>query len=188
MKKGKYFLGILFTVIFILNLFLLYQRKRLSSYASSENLKRLQNEWTINDNFKCIGSLVPHDSLSSGRHLIMRYDLTSCMNCVLEAEALLENVFGLSFLQKELSIFGVKGTSNPFGRTFPYIEHMEILSPMDGIYTPNFCLVNDNREIIFCITLRPEDYEYNRNLLLRLKENCFLFKSEDKTKTLDKEI
>lgn len=169
MKMAKYIpMGLIF-VLCGMNVGLLYQSRELNNVASNEYLLRQRAEWTISDGIKNIGTKVPIDSVSKGHHFILRYDITTCSSCLIEAEALLENVFGREMVTKELCVVGVKDIPSYLDTRISSVAHDSILTPMDEVYSPYFCYVNDLGEVLFSLTMQPENYDYNREILLKLK-------------------
>lgn len=169
MKINKFiFIGSIL-LLFTLNVGILHQGKKLKDKTLEELYSRQRTEWCLFDGIRNIGKDIPLDSISYGHHFILRYDMTTCMPCLIEAEALLENVFGRNWIMEELCIIGVEGFHTPFDRLISTTLYNSILTPMDDIYTPYFCFVNDNGEILFSLALQPENYEFNREILLRLK-------------------
>ena len=155
--------------LLILNIFILLQNEQLSKYAILENKKRQTYEYIIKDGICNIGKRVDIDSLLRKKHFILRYDSTACMTCVNEAEILLENVFGTELLKQELCVVGVEEVRDPFGHKFP-IYNKKWVTPMDNMYTPYFCVINDKGDVLFTLILMPDNYDYNREILVKLKK------------------
>ena len=170
MRKTSLILLWLLLILFIINVGLIYQTTQFKDIASNELSSRQRAEWAINDGIKNIGKTLPIDSIPQGHHFILRYDMTSCMSCVLEAEALLENVFGRDSLFREMFVVGVEGPKLQIPKQISTITYNEILTPMDEIYTPYFCYINDQGQILFSLALQPREYDFNRDILMRLKK------------------
>jgi hypothetical protein len=137
--------------------------------ASKEAAQRQRAEWTINDAIRNVGESVSLDSIVIDRHLILRYDSEACLTCIAKAEELLEDVFGKEYLTKELCCIGAYGQVSPFHDILG-IQSSERITPMDDVYTPYFCVITDNGDILFTLSLIPDNYDYNRNILLRLRK------------------
>lgn len=156
--------------LFIINAGLLYQSEKFKDKALDELSLRQMVEWRLFDGIRNVGKKITLDSIACGHHFILRHDITTCMVCLVEAEALLEDVFGKDRIMEELCLIGVDGCHTQFDKIMSTTFYNSTLTPMDDIYTPYFCYVNDNGEILFSLTLQPENYEYNRAILQRLKK------------------
>lgn len=167
-QKNKFFIAII-AFLCALNMVLLYQCGQLRRFVSKEQLSRQRTEWTFYDGIKNIGKTIPLDSISAGHHFILRYDVTSCMTCVLDAEALLESVFGRDKILEELCLIGVPEVPSPFANC-KATTYEGCLTPLDEIYSPYFCYINNNGEVVFSLTLQPDNYDYNYHILQRLRK------------------
>ena len=147
---------------------LLYHCIQLKRSLSNETLIRQHAEWTTFYGIGNVGQSVSLDSITQNHHFILRYDQTTCLPCIAKAEELLDEVFGKEFLTKELCCIGDKGQIKPSKGIF-YIQSNEKITPMDDVYTPYFCIINDKGDILFTLSLIPDMYNYNREILIRLK-------------------
>lgn len=168
-KKSTLFLIGILLILSIINFILLFQCVQFKKIASSETLLRHHAEWIINDGIRNVGKSIRLDSVPINRHLILRYNVTTCLPCLVEAEELLEEVFGRDFLMKELCGIGEIGQSN-LSMDYLTIQSEKKITPMDDVYTPYFCVVNDNGDVLFTLSLIPDNYDYNREILIRLKK------------------
>mgnify|MGYP004450930645 CR=1 FL=1 len=170
MKISKLiFIGLIALTV-VLNASILHQSMELKNKILCETSSRQRAEWCLFDGIKNVGNSIPLDSISYGHHFILRYDMTTCMPCLIEAEVLLENGFGKDRLMKELCLIGVDGCHTQFDGIISTTSYDSILSPMDGIYSPYFCYVSDNGDVLFSLTMQPENYDYNMGILFRLKD------------------
>lgn len=168
-KSRTIFLGTLLTLL-LANLGLLYQCYRFNDIALKESYAKQRAEWMIYDGIKNIGSRLPLDTITKGHHLILRYDLATCLTCLVEAEDLLEDVFGADYLKKELCTIGDNELRKMFKNSS--LSHNEIrLTPMDDIYMPYFCIINDNGDVLYTLAMNPQNYDYNKEFLNRVKKN-----------------
>lgn len=166
-QKNKLFILVL-ALLCILNMALLYQCGQLRRIVSKEQASRQRTEWVFYDGIKNVGKTIPLDSISAGHHFVLRYDATSCITCVLEAEALLESVFGRETILEELCLIGVPEVPSPFANC-KATTYEGCLTPLDEVYSPYFCYINNNGEVVFSLTLQPDNYDYNYKILHRLK-------------------
>ena len=172
MKRYKYFMYFLFGIaLLIINLIVFFRIKWLRTIIEEEKEKRMEREWTMSDALSSVGSKIHANSMPTGRHIILRYDMTSCMPCVNDAEALLEDVFGRDFLLKELILVGMEGIESQFSSVFPLVNMQDAFLPTDSIYTPYVCFINDDGWILFSLTLQPEKYDYNKQVLSKIKKS-----------------
>ena len=148
---------------------LLYQFISLRKTASNETTLRQQTEWTAFCGVKNVGQTVSLDSITAGRHFLLRYDSSTCLTCIVDAEELLDEVFGKDYLAKELCCIGDYGQVRP-SKDILFVQSRERITPMDDVYTPYFCVINDNGDVLFTLSLVPDMCDYNRNLLLKLKK------------------
>lgn len=167
--KSLYVICVVLTLA-IANACLLYQCFLLKRTASIERAQRQRAEWTIHDGIRNVGRSVSLDSIASGHHFILRYDLSTCLTCIVKAEDLLEEVFGMECLTKELCSIGEDGQVEP-SKDILAIQCHERVTPTDDVYTPYFCVISDSGDILFTLLLSPGDYDYNREILTRLKKS-----------------
>ncbi len=172
MKTTNKHIPYILLVILLISIFavvtLLCQCIKYKEDASKEAAQRQRAEWTICDDIRNVGESVSIDSVTKGRHLILRYDSQTCLPCIAKAEELLEEVFGREYLTKELCCIGAYGQVSP-SLNVPEVQSSERITPMDDVYTPYFCVITDNGDILFTLSLIPDNYDYNRDILERLK-------------------
>lgn len=172
-KIRALFIGFLLSLI-LLNGSLIYQCYKYKSNIIEERSLRYKLELTLSDAIQTLGSTLPLDSISRKHHLIIRFNDTTCLSCVIDAEALLENVFGREFVLKELCIVGSEENSSPLLEEISETNYADDLTPLDHLYTPYLCIVNDQGDVLFSIILPPDNYQYNRGLLSQIKDNLSL--------------
>lgn len=146
-----------------------YQYIRLKKIATKETSLRQHSEWTTFYGINNIGKSVPSDIARTGRNFLLRYDSSTCLTCITKAEELLYEVFGEEYLTKELCCIGVPGQVKP-PKNIHFVQSQERITPTDDIYTPYLCIINDNGNVLFTLSLIPDMYNYNRAILLRLKK------------------
>lgn len=171
-NKNRLILFVLLCILFVLFMAvigLLYLCAKYKTIALEETSSRQRAEWTIYDGIKNVGETVSLDSIAKGHHLILRYDSQTCLTCIAKAEELLNEVFGKEYLKKELCCIGEYGQVCPSDGILG-IQSDKRITPMDDIYTPYFCVINDNGDVLFSLTLFPDNYDYNREILTRLKK------------------
>lgn len=151
------------------NVGLLYQCFQYKVIASNEASLRQRAEWTISDGIRNVGVNVYQDSITTGHHLILRYDATTCLTCIAKAEALLVEVFGEEYLMRELCCIGEFGQVEP-SKDIAFVQTHERVTPMDDVYTPYFCVVGDDGNVLFSLSLIPDNCDYNRKILVKLKK------------------
>ena len=178
-KHVSYILLCISFVLFLAVIGLLYLCLKYKMIASDEMSSRQRAEWTIYDGIRNIGESVSLDSVAKGHHMILRYDSQTCLTCIAKAEKLLEEVFGREYLKKELCCIGAYGQVEPSDNILGF-QSEERITPMDDVYTPYFCLINDNGEVLFTLTLYPDNYDYNWEILTRLKKHLQSSKETDK--------
>lgn len=154
----------------VANVCLLYHCFQLKRIATKETSYRQHAELAVLCGIRNAGHSVSLDSIASGHHLILRYASTACLTCIAKAEELLDDVFGKEFLTKELCCIGGYGQVKP-NKDFSYIQSDARMTPADDIYTPYICVVNDDGDILFTLSLIPDMYDYNRKILTRLKRS-----------------
>lgn len=155
-------------VIVIAGVACFYQFIKYKRIASNESSLRQRTEWTIYDDIRNVGRSITIDSVAVGCHFILRFDRTTCLPCIAKAEELLYDVFGKECLTRELCCIGEYGQVKPF-KDILYIQSHEHITPMDEVYTPYFCVINDNGDVLFTLSLIPDMYDYNREILIKLK-------------------
>ena len=171
-NKNRLILFVLLCILFVLFMAvigLLYLCAKYKTIALEETSSRQRAEWTIYDGIKNVGETVSLDSIAKGHHLILRYDSQTCLTCIAKAEELLNEVFGKEYLKKEVCCIGEYGQVGPSDGILG-IQSDKRITPMDDIYTPYFCVINDNGDVLFSLTLFPDNYDYNRDILTRLKK------------------
>lgn len=169
-KQSGYILIGIIIILCIANAGLLLQSKRYKNIALKEESLRQRAEWTIRDEIKNVRETVSLDSVAKGHHLILRYDANTCLACITKAEELLEEVFGKEYLTRELCCIGAYGQVEP-PRDILGIQSDERITPMDDVYTPYFCVINENGDVLFTLLLPPDNYDYNLEILTRLKKH-----------------
>lgn len=169
-KRVSYILLCIVLVLFFAVIGLLYLCVKYKKIALDETSSRQRAEWTIYDGISNIGESVSLDSIAIDHHMILRYDSQTCLTCIVKAEELLEEVFGKEYLTRELCCIGAYGQVEP-PRDILGIQSEERITPMDDVYTPYFCHINENGDILFTLLLPPDNYDYNREILTRLKKH-----------------
>ena len=159
----------LFVLLCLVNVGLLYQCVLLKRNAINDGSSRQHAEWTVYYGIKNVGQSVPMDSITAGHHFLLRYNSTTCLTCITKAEELLDDVFGKEYLAKELCCIGEYGQVKP-SKDILFVQSHERLTPTDDVYTPYFCVINDNGDVLFTLSLIPNMYDYNREILIRLKK------------------
>lgn len=168
MKKAMPIIFCLLLTLCLIIAGFLYHCNQLKGLISNEKSSRQCAEWTTFYGIGNVGQSISLDSIIQGHHLILRYDRTTCLPCIAKAEELLDEVFGKEFLGKELCCIGEKGQVKP-SKGISYIQCHKKITPMDDVYTPYLCVINDNGDILFTLSLVPDMYDYNREILIRLK-------------------
>ena len=165
----KSFLSCLSPLLCFVIAVMLYHCIQLKNDISNEMTLKQRAEWTTFYGIGNVGYSVSLDSAVRNHHLILRYDQTTCLPCIAKAEKLLDEVFGNEYLEKELCCIGEKGQVEP-SKGISYLQSNERITPMDDVYTPYLCVINDNGDILFTLSLIPDMYDYNREILVRLKK------------------
>ena len=153
----------------VANACLLYKNFKLKGIVTNEVTLRQNAEWTIIFGIGNVGQSVSLDSVTMNCHLFLRYDETTCLTCIAKAEKLLDEVFGKEYLLKELCCVGQDGQVEPT-KGIRFIKYDKQFTEADNIYTPYLCIVNDNGEILYTLSLIPDMYDYNREILKRLRK------------------
>jgi hypothetical protein len=166
MKKGV--LYSLIILVSAINIFLLYKINKGNEVLEDKENYCLYRDRNLlseieNLNYKAPLKMVSSDS---DTHIVLRYNENSCSQCVFEAEALLEEIFG----KKDMCIVGPIGIPLKIPSIQVY-EYDNLFSPMDSIFTPYMCVINSDARIIFTLRLHPEDLEHNKKILLSLKSS-----------------
>lgn len=157
--------------LFSSNILLLHQNETLTERTKKEIEGCKLYEETIGNNIKNIGTSICKDSITSICNFYLRFNQATCLTCLYEAEALLANVFGEDWLCKKLCLVGTENMTIPLSKTYSSTSFPDFFSNLDTIYTPYLCVTNKAREILFVLTLKPENYSYNKKLLLKLKDS-----------------
>lgn len=166
----RYILIAIIIILCIVNAGLLLQCRRYMEIVSEEETLRERADWTIRDQIKNVRETVSLDSVAKGRHLVLRYNANTCLACITKAEELLEEVFGKEFLTRELCCIGAHGQVEP-PRYILGIQSEERITAMDDVYTPYFCVINENGDVLFTLLLPPDNYDYNLEILTRLRKH-----------------
>ena len=168
MKRNVVF-TILVVILIVTNCGLLYQIRTSSGMMSNSLSAHYRDMKVINNYVESVGDRIPTDSLPPDTKLCLRYGQNACGQCVFDALALMESVFGKDSIISTLCIVG-QGKSDLIGRPYTTIEYNGTFTSMDNVYTPYLCVLDSCGHVLFTLDLNPDFYEKNRKILFKLKE------------------
>jgi hypothetical protein len=125
----------------------------------------------INNNVNVIGNRIcifSDDSVSLGPKVVFRFTESSCLDCVIQALDLMENVIK----QKANSVIICPSAQISLNRQFGYriIQVRGTFCNLDTIPAPYICVIDTSGVIIFSYVLYPANLELNKDMLLKISD------------------